>query len=101
MVKGYLTPNPARIKRDTVTKLWKKLIIDEPPTGLGIKKYLYAAKHTGTDDKTDAGLELKDIQYLYGHKSEAMTERYNKRKRLIEAKKEILEKSPGFTKARC
>jgi integrase len=98
MVKDYLTPNPVQVKRDTITKLWKKLVIDEPPTGLGIKKYLYAAKHTGTDDKTDAGLELKDIQYMYGHKSEAMTERYKKRKRQMEAKKEILEKSPGFSK---
>jgi len=98
MVKDYLTPNPTQVKRDTITKLWKKLVIDEPPTGLGIEKYLYAAKHTGTDDKTDAGLELKDIQYMYGHKSEAMTERYKKRKRQMEAKKEILEKSPGFSK---
>jgi hypothetical protein len=35
---------------------------------------------------------------MYGHKSEAMTERYKKRKRQMEAKKEILEKSPGFSK---
>jgi integrase len=100
MVKDYLTPNATRVKRDTVTKLWRKLIIDGPPTGLGIKKYLYAAKHTGTDDKTDAGLELQDIQHMYGHKSEAMTERYKKRKRQMEAKKEILAKSPEFSKKR-
>jgi integrase len=98
MVKDYLTPNPIQVKRDTITKLWKRLIMGPPPTGLGIKKHLYAAKHTGTDDKTDAGLELKDIQYMYGHKSEAMTERYKKRKRQMEAKKEILEKSPEFSK---
>jgi integrase len=98
MVKGYLTPSPVQVKRDTITKLWKKLIMDEPPTGLGIKKYLYASKHTGTDDKTDAGLELKDIQHMYGHKSEAMTERYKKRKRQTEAKQEILDKSPEFSK---
>jgi integrase len=99
MVKGYFRPSTVQVKRDTLTKLWKKLIIDEPPTGLGIKKYLYAAKHTGTDDKTDAGLDLKDIQHLYGHQSEAMTERYKKRKRQMEAKKEILEKSPEFAKS--
>lgn len=98
MVKDYLTPNAMPVKRDTVTKLWKKLVMDEPPVGLGIKKYLYAAKHTGTDDKVDAGLELKDVQIMYGHASEAMTERYRKRKRQMEAKKEILAKSPEFVK---
>ena len=99
MVSTYLTPNPTAVKRDTITKLWGKLVIDEPPTGLGIKKYLYAAKHTGTDDKTDQGLELSDIQVMYGHSSEAMTARYNKRKRENEAKREILAKSPEFTKS--
>ena len=98
MRSDYLTPNVGRVKRDTITKLWKKLIMDPPPTGLSIAKHLYAAKHTGTDDKTDAGLEIKDIQYMYGHKSEAMTERYKKRKRQMEAKKEILDKSPQFSK---
>jgi integrase len=98
MRSDYLTPNEFKVKRDTITKLWKKLIIDEPPGGLGIKKYLYAAKHTGTDDKTDQGLDLKDIQVMYGHSSEAMTARYKKRKRENEAKKEILAKSPQFAK---
>jgi integrase len=100
MRTDYLQPNEFQIKRDTITKLWKRLIIDEPPTGLGIEKYLYAAKHTGTDDKTDQGLDLKDIQVMYGHASEAMTARYNKRKRENEAKREILEKSPAFSKER-
>lgn len=94
----YFTPNQFHVKRDTLTKLWKKLVIDGPPDGLGIKKHLYAAKHTGTDDKVEAGLELKEVQHLYGHQSEAMTERYNKKKRAMEAKKEILEKSPAFSK---
>lgn len=68
------------------------LIIDE----LGINKKLYAAKSTGTDDMIDAGLLLQEIQILYGHSSEAMTKRYNKRKRLIQAKQSILEKAPSF-----
>jgi len=98
MHPAYFTPNPYHVKRDTLTKLWKKLVMDAPPTGLGIKKHLYAAKHTGTDDKVDAGLELTDVQILYGHSSPAMTARYNKRKRQNEAKKEILAKSPKFSK---
>jgi integrase len=100
MVKDYLTPNPVQVKRDTLTKLWKKLVIDGPPTGLGIKRYLYAAKHTGTDDKTDEGLALTDIQVMYGHSSEAMTARYKKRSRENDAKKEILAKSPAFIKSK-
>ena len=67
MCSDYFTPSPYHIKRDTVTKLWKTLIMDPPPTGLGLKKHLYAAKHTGTDDKVEAGLELKEVQHLYGH----------------------------------
>ena len=97
MRPDYFLPHPYPVKRDTITKLWKKLVMDDAPTGLGIKKHLYAAKHTGTDDKTDAGLELEDVQVMYGHKSAAMTARYNKRKREREAKKEILEKSPAFS----
>lgn len=97
MHPAIFAPNPYHVKRDTLTKLWKKLIMNPPPIGLGIKKHLYAAKHTGTDDKTDAGLDLKDIQVMYGHASEAMTARYNKRKRQNEAKKEILAKAPKFS----
>ena len=97
MRSDYLTPNAKHVKRDTITKLWRKLIMDPPPTGIGIEKHLYAAKHTGTDDKVEAGLELKEVQHLYGHQSEAMTERYNKKKRALEAKKEIVDKSPSFS----
>ncbi|HEV7780348.1 MAG TPA: site-specific integrase [Chitinophagaceae bacterium] len=93
MRPDFLTPHTTPVDRDTITKLWKRLIID----GLGINKHLYAAKHTGTDDKVEAGLDLADIQYLYGHKSEAMTERYNKKKRELQARKELLDKSPAFS----
>lgn len=92
MDQRYFTPSPVEVKRDTLTRLWEKLIIK----GLGINKYLYAAKHTGADDKVDAGLELSEIQILFGHKSEAMTERYNKRKRENSANKSLLDKSPSF-----
>lgn len=96
MRPDYLMPHPYTVKRDTITRLWKKLVMDDGPTGLSIKKHLYAAKHTGTDDKTDSGLDIRDMQVLYGHKSEAMTERYQKRKRETDAKREILAKSPAF-----
>lgn len=87
MRPDYLMPNKTRVKRDTVTKLWKKLIIDPPPIGLGIDKKLYASKHTGADDKVEAGLSLKEVQHLFGHESEAMSARYNKKKKALEANK--------------
>ncbi len=45
MRSDYFTPSPYHVRRgDTITKLWKALVMDPPPTGLGIKKHLYAAK---------------------------------------------------------
>jgi integrase len=121
MRTGYFLPSENTIKRDTATKLWARVIQADPvyhpvtdapvytfyidpktgkkikgSLGIGIKKKLYSAKGTGCDDLTEAGVELKEIQIMYGHQSEAMTARYNKKKRQIEAKKAILEKAPAF-----
>ena len=95
MRDDFLIPSPNKVSRDTLTKLWQKFVKDDV-TGLVIKKCLYAAKHTDTDDKIDAGLKLSELQVMYGHSSEAMTARYNKRKREIEANESILSKSPDF-----
>jgi len=77
MRPDYLTPSPYNASRDTVGRLWKNLI-KEPETGLGIDKCLYAAKHTGADDKILAGIDLDALRNLYGHRSKQMTERYAK-----------------------
>ncbi|WP_350340244.1 tyrosine-type recombinase/integrase [Paraflavitalea speifideaquila] len=61
-----------------------------------MKKHLYSAKHTGADNMVEAGLDLREVQYLYGHESEAMTKRYNKKKKEIEFKRSIIEKAPRF-----
>lgn len=61
----YFKPSPTRIKRDTVTKFWKEIVWK----GLKIHKYLYAAKHTGGDDKILAGVDLDALKELYGHSS--------------------------------
>ena len=58
MRSHFFRPTMDRVRRDTITKLWRKLVMDAPPTGLGIEKHLYAPKHTRTDDKVEAGLEL-------------------------------------------
>jgi integrase len=68
----YLEPSPNAVKRDTVTKLWKKLVKDK----IGIDKFQYALKHTGATDKILAGIDLDALKSLYGHSSKFMTMKY-------------------------
>lgn len=70
--KDFLQPSKNRVKRDTTTKLWNKLIIK----GLSIKKYQYAMKHTGARDKIVAGIGIEALQSMYGHSSKFMTMKY-------------------------
>lgn len=87
----YFKPSKVQIKRDTVTKLWKEIVIDK----LKIQKHLYAAKHTGADAKILAGIDLDTLKELYGHSSKFMTEKYVSV--LLEVhKKKIIEYSPEF-----
>ena len=88
----YFTPSACPIKRDTVTKLWKEIIID----GLGIHKHLYALKHTGADDKIVAGIDLDALRDLYGHRSKYMTETYAKKVKEVYST-QIRVKSPAFS----
>src|SRR5690606_30217610 len=67
-------PAPNKIKTDTATKRWKKLIKDD----LGIQKNMYSEKHKGADDKILAGIDLDSLRELYGHRSKLMTEKYAK-----------------------
>lgn len=90
--EDYFTPSPNQIKRDTVTKLWKKIVKDT----LGINKHLYALKHTGADDKILAGIDLDALRDLYGHRSKYMTETYAKRVKEV-YRDQIRDKSPSFT----
>jgi integrase len=87
----YFKPSATMIKRDTVTRLWKKVIMEK----LGIEKHLYAAKHSGGNAKIMAGISIDALQELYGHSSRLMTEKY-----VSELKKvhfnQIIELSPDF-----
>lgn len=87
----YFKPSPVRIKRDTLTKLWKRIVID----GLGINKHFYAAKHTGSDDKILSGISVDALQSMYGHTSKFMTLKYITELKEIHAR-EIRDKSPEF-----
>lgn len=87
----YFMPSAVMVKRDTITKFWKKIVIDK----LGIQKHLYAAKHTGADDKILSGITLDALKDLYGHSSKLMTEKYVSVLKEVHFK-EIQEKSPAF-----
>lgn len=95
MRKDFLTPSANKASRDTVGRLWKKLIKDKK-TGLGINKCLYAAKHTGADDKILAGISIDSLRNQYGHRSKQMTEHYTKKISEI-YQSEIRSNSPQFT----
>lgn len=88
----YFLPSPNRVKRDTITNLWKHIVMEV----LGIDKHQYAMKHTGADDKILAGVDLDALRALYGHSSKRMTEKYTKEIKNV-YKKEIIEKSPSLT----
>lgn len=93
---GYFTPQPTRIKRDTTTRFWQRVVkapLDKG--GLGIDKYQYAAKHTGADDKIMAGVDIRALQSMYGHASAQMTERYVTKLKEVH-KKNIIDQSPSF-----
>lgn len=87
----YFKPSYTLIKRDTVTKFWKKIIIDK----LGINKHLYAAKHTGANHNILAGISIEALQSMYGHSSKMMTMKYITGIKQIHHK-EIIEKSISF-----
>ncbi len=87
----YFSPSFVQIKRDTPTKLWNSIVIKK----IGIKKYMYALKHTGADDKILAGIDIDALQSMYGHTSKFMTAKYiSKLKDVHNEKIRIL--SPNF-----
>jgi integrase len=91
----YFRPSPTRVKRDTVTKLWKRLVMSPEPDGLGINKYHYAGKRTGGDDKILAGMDLDALKELYGHGSKFMTEKYAGIVKQVR-REHIIDHSPAF-----
>lgn len=84
-------PGPTKIRRDTATARWKKLIKDE----LGIQKNMYSEKHKGADDKILAGIDIDALKELYGHRSKLMTEKYAKIVKEVH-RKQIIDRSPEF-----
>ena len=84
-------PGPTKMKRDTATKRWKKIVKD----GLGIQANMYSYKKAGADAKILAGMDLDSLRELYGHTSKMMTLKYITVIKQIH-RKQILEYSPDF-----
>ena len=84
-------PGPTKIKRDTATKRWYKIV----KKGLGIDVNMYSYKHKGGDDKIINGVDLDSIRHQYGHSKKRMTEHYVKQIKGI-YKKDLIENSPRF-----
>ncbi len=84
-------PGPTRIKPDTATKRWKRIVKD----GLGINVNMYAYKHKGADDKLIAGVDLDSIRNQLGHSTKKMTTTYAREITGI-YKKDIIDNSPEF-----
>jgi len=87
----YFRPSPTPIKRDTATRLWKKIVWET----LGIEKYQYSLKHTGGDDKILSGMDLDALKELYGHSSKFMTEKYTSKIKDVR-RQHIIQHSPAF-----
>lgn len=89
--KEDFIPGPTKIKRDTATKRWKKIV----KNGLGINVNMYSNKHAGANAKILAGMDLDTLRELYGHTSKLMTLRYAKAVKEV-YRKQIIELSPEF-----
>lgn len=87
----YFKPSYTAIKRDTVTRLWQRVVKKK----LGIDKHQYALKHTGADDKIMADIPLDALKELYGHSSKLMTEKYARKVKEV-YRKQLVECSPDF-----
>lgn len=84
-------PGPTKIKRDTATYRWQKLIKKE----LQINVNMYSTKHAGANAKIIAGMNLDSLRELYGHTSKLMTEKYATVIKEIH-RKQIMDNSPDF-----
>lgn len=84
-------PGHVNIDRKRATEAWHREVI----TGLGINKKMYGGKHTGADDKLDAGISLDAISSQAGHTDTKMTKRYTSRLKVIQGD-EIKKKSKRF-----
>lgn len=87
-------PGPTRLKRDTATKRWNRLIRN-PNTGLGINVTLYSYKKFGVNAKLASGMSLMAIGGLLGHADEKTTRIYATDMQSV-IDKEVYEKSPPF-----
>jgi len=70
--KTDFIPAPTKLKRDTATRRWEKIII----IGAGINVSMYAIKKHGANNKLKADIPLAIISEQFGHSKEETTKIY-------------------------
>lgn len=84
-------PGHTRIKRDTATKRWNKIV----KVGLKINVNMYSYKKAGANAKILAGMDLDSLRELYGHSSTIMTKKYITKIQEVH-RRQIMQYSPDF-----
>jgi integrase len=84
-------PASTKLKRDTATKRWKKIVKDQ----LGIDMNMYAMKKHGANKMILSGVAIEAIKDLFGHTSQVTTEVYITNLKELN-RKQIMEKAPAF-----
>lgn len=84
-------PGPTRIKVDTATKRWEKIV----KLGLKINMTMYAMKKHGANMKLSSGISLEAISEQFGHTKLETTKIYTTMLNQIN-RNEVLLKSPAF-----
>lgn len=84
-------PGPTKIKVDTATKRWEKIV----KLGLKIKMTMYAMKKHGANMKLSAGISLDAISDQFGHTKKETTKIYTTMLNEI-YRNEVLLKSPAL-----
>lgn len=84
-----LRPHKYKVKRKTLSDLWKKLVKDE----LGIDKTFYSGKKLSANHKIEDGMSKEALAALFGHSSTTMTDIYITTAQRKIHKKEILQHS--------
>lgn len=82
---------PTKLKRDTATKRWNRIVI----VGLQINVKMYSYKHFGANAKILAGMTMEALKELYGHTSVLTTAIYATKIKEVR-RIEIMELSPDF-----
>lgn len=70
-------PGEKHLHPDTATDWWERLVQNDiKEGGLGIKKKMYALKHTAAELYIDSGAESENVATLFGHSDTTMLKKH-------------------------